>query len=358
MARFVVAARRMDVRPIDAREEQGVTEVSPQEWGNRYRAIRGTCESLTARLQALIVDLLAEASLEVIQIEARTKAIDSFTEKISRKRVKYANPLTEVTDLVGLRIITYYREDVTRVGEILKKEFQIDATNSVDKAAALDPDRFGYTSVHYVVSLSPDRRRLAEWKPYAGLRAEIQVRTALQHAWSAVNHKLDYKSPTEVPRELRRRLFRLSALFELADEQFSELRDARARIASEYAQDGGRRDIIARMVTESGGQIVVPEDRRLVRDRRDLLRLLNRVGLTTIAQLDSYLTAEIFGVSIAGTPVFEGDGAGVEDALTLLIMADKRVGKEIYGKVYSGDWDDFAAKAEAWHGRKRRLRSA
>ena len=75
MARFVVSARRMDVRPIDAREEQGVTEV---------------------------------------------------------------------TDLVGLRIITYYREDVTRVGEILKKEFQIDATNSVDKAAALDPDRFGY----------------------------------------------------------------------------------------------------------------------------------------------------------------------------------------------------------------------
>jgi GTP pyrophosphokinase len=121
-----------------------VTEVSPQEWGNRYRAIRGTCESLTARLQALIVDLLAEANLEVIQIEARTKAIDSFTEKISRKRVKYANPLTEVTDLVGLRIITYYREDVTRVGEILKQEFQIDATNSVDKAAALDPDRFGY----------------------------------------------------------------------------------------------------------------------------------------------------------------------------------------------------------------------
>jgi len=144
MARFVVSARRMDVRPIDAREEQGVTEVSPQEWGNRYRAIRGTCVSLTARLRALIVDLLAEANIEVIQIEARTKAIDSFTEKISRKRVKYANPLTEVTDLVGLRIITYYREDVTRVGEILKKEFQIDATNSVDKAAALDPDRFGY----------------------------------------------------------------------------------------------------------------------------------------------------------------------------------------------------------------------
>jgi ppGpp synthetase/RelA/SpoT-type nucleotidyltranferase len=136
-----------------------VTEVSPQEWGNRYRAIRGTCESLTARLQALIVDLLAEANLEVIQIEARTKAIDSFTEKISRKRVKYANPLTEVTDLVGLRIITYYREDVTRVGEILKQEFQIDATNSVDKAAALDPDRFGYQNAAQCAGIQPVVKR-------------------------------------------------------------------------------------------------------------------------------------------------------------------------------------------------------
>jgi hypothetical protein len=39
-------------------------------------------------------------------------------------------------------------------------------------------------------------------------------------------------------------------------------------------------------------------------------------------------------------------------------MADKRVGKEKYGKVCSGDWDDFAAKTEAWHGRKRRRRGA
>src|SRR6516165_72041 len=375
MARFVVYARRMDVRPIDAREEQGVTEVSPQEWGNRYRAIRGTCESLTARLQALIVDLLAEANLEVIQIEARTKAIDSFTEKISRKRVKYANPLTEVTDLVGLRIITYYREDVTRVGEILKQEFQIDATNSVDKAAALDPDRFGYTSVHYVVTLSPDRRRLAEWKPYAGFRAEIQVRTALQHAWSAVNHKLDYKSPTEVPKELRRRLFRLSALFELADEQFSSLRDARERIASEYADDlrGGQLELpldevslaaylddprqrggVERIVTDNGGRIEEPTARKLARDRKDLLKLFTSIGISTVAQLDEYLSSEIFPISIAGTPVFRGDGAGIEDALTLLIMADKRVGKDVYSKVYSGDWADFAAKTEAWHNQKRR----
>jgi hypothetical protein len=42
----------------------------------------------------------------------------------------------------------------------------------------------------------------------------------------------------------------------------------------------------------------------------------------------------------------------------LLIMADKRVGKDIYGKVYSGDWAAFAAKTEAWHSRKQRRRRA
>src|SRR5215469_6238650 len=63
---------------------------------------------MTGRLRTLIVDLLAEANIEVIQIEARTKAVDSFTEKISRKRAKYKNPLREITDLVGIRIIRKY----------------------------------------------------------------------------------------------------------------------------------------------------------------------------------------------------------------------------------------------------------
>jgi putative GTP pyrophosphokinase len=67
-----------------------------------------------------------------------------------------------MTDLIGLRIITYYREDVTRIGEVLKGEFLIDEKNSVDKMAALDPDRFGYLSMHYIASLSPTRRKLAE----------------------------------------------------------------------------------------------------------------------------------------------------------------------------------------------------
>ena len=107
-------------------KDPDVTELSPEEWGNRYRATRATYESMTTRLRALAGDLISDAGIDVIQIEGRTKSVDSFVEKISRKGKKYANPLVDMTDLVGLRIITYYREDVTRIGAVLKGEFLID----------------------------------------------------------------------------------------------------------------------------------------------------------------------------------------------------------------------------------------
>ncbi len=283
----------------EAAEQKQVGGLSSEEWGNRYRAVRGTYQSLTIRLRSLIVDLLADAKIDVIQIEARTKDIESFTEKISRKGAKYNDPLAEITDLVGLRVITYYLEDVGRVGEILKREFQVDEENSVDKAFDFDLDRFGYSSVHYVLTLPPARRRLVEWKQYGKVKIEVQVRTSLQHAWAAVSHKLDYKSSTEVPRELRRQLYRLSALFELADEQFSALRDSRERVASEYADDvrGGRlnlpldeaslsayvrgilkRDVLREMAIAAGGKFMKPSAGDQAQVRSELLTLLDHEG--------------------------------------------------------------------------------
>jgi ppGpp synthetase/RelA/SpoT-type nucleotidyltranferase len=348
-----------------------VTEVSPEEWGNRYRVKRATYESMTTRLRTLITDLIHDAGIDVIQVEGRAKSVDSFVEKIGRKGKKYTDPFADMTDLVGLRIITYYREDVARIGDILKGEFKVDEKNSVDKVAGLAADRFGYLSVHYIVWLSPARGQLAEWRQYAGIPAEIQVRTALQHAWAAVQHKLDYKSSIEAPLELRRRLFRLSALFELADEQFSELRDARARIEAEYADDvrqghfdlpvneaslaaylddGGKRDMIGKMITDTGGKIYAQDDRALAKDRRDLLKLLNIIEISTISQLDDYLSGSIFLVPVAGTDLFRKVGLeSVEDALTMLIMADRRVGPDIFGVIYLPDgWAGFARLMEKW----------
>jgi hypothetical protein len=116
----------------------------------------------------------------------------------------------------------------------------VDESRSIDKQEQLDVDRFGYVSQHYIVCLGEPRRSLAEWRDLADLFAEIQVRTVLQHAWSAIQHSLDYKSTYDVPTRLRRRLFRLSALFELADAELDQIIEEVGRISTQYREEISR----------------------------------------------------------------------------------------------------------------------
>ena len=200
-----------------------------------FASSRHRYEEFATRLHLLVVDLLRQEGLSTIQVEFRVKTVESFTEKISRK--KYDTPLLQMTDLVGLRIVGYYLEDIERIGELIAREFDVHQEDSVKKASELDIDRFGYRSDHYIVSIGESRKQLVEWAEYSTMKAEIQVRTALQHAWAAVDHKLNYKNLDDIPKELQRRLIRLSALFELADEEFSAIRERRLELLSERSHD-------------------------------------------------------------------------------------------------------------------------
>ncbi|HEX8205774.1 MAG TPA: hypothetical protein VF587_06930, partial [Solirubrobacteraceae bacterium] len=203
-------------------------------WAQRYEAVRPEYEGFDRRLHELLITLLRRDGLDVVNVEHRVKTVESFVGKVTGRGKKYDHPLAEVTDLVGLRVVTFYLEDVAAVGDLLRREFAVDSVNSVEKMSELEPDRFGYISTHYIIAVGEPRAELPEWAPYVDMKAEVQVRTALQHAWAAVDHKLAYKSVRAAPADLRRRLSRLSALFELADEQFSLLRDARQRVEEDY----------------------------------------------------------------------------------------------------------------------------
>ena len=280
-------------------------------WAKVYAGKRSLYENFTTKLHELIGDLLGMADIDVAQIEYRTKTVESFTEKMQRQGKDYDDPLLQVTDLSGIRIIAYYLEDVDKIGEMLKREFKIDEVNSVDKAQAADPDRFGYLSTHYVVSLSPSRKSLSEWKQYRDLKAEVQVRTVLQHAWAAIDHKLRYKAAREAPRSLRRQLFRLSALLELADDQFSDLSIRSEKLVKQYVKDVGIGDYdielnlasmdaylesskqhlkwmrIAEEVGFKKPEQVSPEGEETNRSR--LLKILQTSGITTIHEFNGML---------------------------------------------------------------------
>jgi putative GTP pyrophosphokinase len=173
------------------------------------------------KLATLVEDLLGD--FKIHSIDSRLKGRDSFEKKLAIRADRWYTRLDQVTDLVGIRIITFYDEDVDEVAEVIKKEFLIDDDNSIDKRL-LPADRFGYLSLHHIVSLKPDRCRLAEYKPFDGLKAEVQIRSLLQHGWAEVEHGLGYKSSFELPLRYRRSFSRLAGLLELVDQEFTRLR--------------------------------------------------------------------------------------------------------------------------------------
>ncbi len=203
------------------------------EFESRYREEFRPCyEKFAARLHHLLVELTGKAGIPVDKIEYRVKTVESFLEKVERKSP--IDSFTAIKDCAGVRIITYYPDDVEKVKDIIHNEFEVDKIHSEDKLTLLGAEEFGYRSVHFVVTLAESRKSLKEWEDFVGLPAEIQVRSILQHSWATMSHEFDYKRQSQVPEKLRRRLFRLSALLEVADEEFMTLRDLSEGIAEEY----------------------------------------------------------------------------------------------------------------------------
>lgn len=170
----------------------------------------------------LLKYLLSNINLNPHQITFRVKERDSLEKKIKKKDYKY-NSLSEITDLVGFRIIAYFEDDIDKIAELIEKEFNIDKENSIDKRK-LETDKFGYRSLHFVLSLKNDRLKLTEYKNYKDLKAEVQIRSILQHSWAEIEHDLGYKGEIEIPETAKRTFYRVAALLEQADIEFVKLK--------------------------------------------------------------------------------------------------------------------------------------
>lgn len=174
-------------------------------------------------LKSLLSSLILNEGIVVHSLESRVKNRRSLELKVNRK--KRYSCLDDITDIVGVRVITHYSDDVDRIAELVKKEFDIDMENSIDKRKILEPDRFGYLSLHYIILLNGSRSSLSEYGKYKGLKAEIQIRSVLQHAWAEIEHDIGYKSNIGVPDPIRRQFSRLAGLLEIADNEFVNIKN-------------------------------------------------------------------------------------------------------------------------------------
>ncbi|MDM1791310.1 RelA/SpoT domain-containing protein, partial [Serratia marcescens] len=183
-------------------------------------------ESVYHKFSAKVEDILLHAikGIKIINVNKRVKTLESLSDKLIKKQSKY-NDINEITDIVGVRVITLFSDDVDGVARIVESEFDVDIENSIDKRKSESPDKFGYMSLHYVIQMKKNRTNLPEYKEFAGLKAEIQIRTSLQHSWAEMEHGLQYKNSDALPYKIRRQLSSLSSLLETADSQLVLLKD-------------------------------------------------------------------------------------------------------------------------------------
>lgn len=232
----------------------------PASLSNKYRAdvaayqeVQGDYQTLARIIEAILRRATRELGIEAI-VQVRAKELASFAEKTIRKQKEYPDPVNMMNDLCGARVITESTNDIEPICAFIRKHFEVDEATTEDTGTRLGIGEFGYRSVHFTVALKagvldeevmavlrtrPEteaeaiKKRLLERRsagtdgprtlgPGPRYRAEIQVRSLLQHAWANLYHDRVYKSAFQLPTDLQRRLRRIAAILEDADDQFAQ----------------------------------------------------------------------------------------------------------------------------------------
>jgi ppGpp synthetase/RelA/SpoT-type nucleotidyltranferase len=186
-----------------------------------YEKHRSKYLRLTAEIEVILKESLNEKDIIFHSIESRVKTVESFKEKAGRE--KYGDPINEITDLTGIRIITLFEKEIHKISDIIKELFEIDYEKSEDKSDLLDADKMGYKSIHYIAELSRNKISATELESFEGFKFEIQIRSILQHAWAEIEHDRNYKFKGELPKHLQRRFYALAGMLEIADREFNTL---------------------------------------------------------------------------------------------------------------------------------------
>ena len=200
-----------------------------------YDSSKNILDTLDKTLLTLVNSLLEQKNIRVHQVQTRVKDRSSLEGKVLRKGKKY-EALSDITDIVGVRIITYFDDEVDKIAAMVEEEFLVDHENSVDKRK-IDDDKFGYRSLHYVASLKKERIKLPEYASCGEQKFEFQIRTILQHSWAEIEHGLGYKGEFEIPSTAKRTFYRVAALLEQADIEFVKLKSTISKYEESLTND-------------------------------------------------------------------------------------------------------------------------
>jgi putative GTP pyrophosphokinase len=184
-------------------------------------------EDLAQRAQYFLQREIRQKKIKVHSLDHRVKGLDSLWEKAKRQGAE--NPLRDIHDLIGLRVVCLFESDVPKILTIIRESF--DVLEVEDKENKSDKRLFDYAAIHVIAKMksnSDDSRQTTSPQ----IPFEVQVRTIGQDAWASVSHHLAYKQDESLPPDCLRDLHALSALFYLADRHFEFLKGEHSRLLS------------------------------------------------------------------------------------------------------------------------------
>lgn len=193
-----------------------------------YARSRPRLEVVTSTFVELLTRMLDDAGFNYLSVTGRTKTVASFAAKAHRERdgrAVHPEPMRQITDQVGVRVITYVHSDVVAIAQLFADADQLTVLEDRDMGQdTARQGRFGYASRHLLLCVGGTDAEPS----YDPMRCvSVQLRTVLQHAWAEFEHEIRYKGtvPPEHAPDLDRRFTLAAGLLELADREFSVIRD-------------------------------------------------------------------------------------------------------------------------------------
>lgn len=242
-----------------------------QELARLYAERKPRYEEFVQKADLRLREIFRHPKVELYGIDHRIKSLESFLEKCMRKSVN--NPFNDIIDLVGFRIIFLYSEHLEAIEQIIRDHFQVLAR--FDKKQEYGYKVFAYDAVHYHLL-------------FEGQAFELQLRTLIQHTWAVLDQRLFYKTQDRVPHQIRRKMNRLAALFELAEEEYRRMREECRDFIEEYSL--AKSDTLAPLPLDlmslEAYHRTCFSTHDFVRENVDLtIKLLHNYGVRTIGDL-------------------------------------------------------------------------
>ncbi len=196
---------------------ENIDDVKLVQIGDEFIRQHEVYKQLANTVQEILKEKLKIENLKTAYVLSRVKDRGSFLEKIHRKG--YSDPFQQMNDIVGVRVVCLYTEDIEKIAKLIRGHFNILEEDSKDKD--LGTDKMGYHDLSFVVQSKEGEENLGQYK------FEIQVRTIVSDAISIISHDLHYKKDPPFPEKLERELNLAFATMELTQYHCNALRERR-----------------------------------------------------------------------------------------------------------------------------------